>query len=57
MLLEKNNINNVEKLNSNYFKNSNKKKINVNYAKDNYDDAKDIYMDFKNNLMYNNLSN
>ena len=47
MLLEKNNLNQVEKLNSNYFKNSNKKEIDINYAKDTYNNAKDIYMDFK----------
>tara|TARA_Y100000816_G_scaffold285784_1_gene265918 strand:- start:163 stop:1128 length:966 start_codon:yes stop_codon:yes gene_type:complete len=50
MLLEKNNINNVGKLNSNYFKNSNKNKIDINYAKDTYDNAKDIYMNFKHKL-------
>ena len=50
MLLEKNNINNVGKLNSNYFKNSNKTKIDINYAKDTYDNAKDIYMSFKHKL-------
>jgi hypothetical protein len=57
MLLEKNNITQVEKLNSNYFKNSNKNEIDINYAKDTYDNAKDIYMNFKLKLMYNNLSN
>ena len=57
MLLEKINLNQVEKLNSNYFKNSNKNEIDINYAKDTYDNAKDIYMDFKHKLMYNNLSN
>ena len=57
MLLEKINLNQVEKLNSNYFKNSNKKEIDINYAKDTYDNAKDIYMDFKHKLMYNNSSN
>ena len=57
MLLGKINLNQVEKLNSNYFKNSNKKEIDINYAKDTYDNAKDIYMDFKHKLMYNNSSN
>ena len=47
MLLKKINLNQVEKINSNYFKNSNKKEININYTKDTYDNAKDIYMDFK----------
>ena len=57
MLLEKINFNQVENLNLNYFKNSNKKEIDIGYAKDVYDNAKDIYMDFKHKLMYNNLSN
>ena len=57
MLLEKINLNQVEKLNSNYFKNSNKKEIDIGYAKDAYDNAKDIYMDFKHKFMHNNSSN
>ena len=47
MLLEKINFNQVEKLNLNYFKNSNKKEIDIDYAKDNYENAKDIYIDIK----------
>ena len=46
MLLEKINLNQVEKLNPNYFKNSNKKEIDINYTKDTYNNAKDIYMNF-----------
>ena len=57
MLLEKINLNQVEKLNPNYFKNSNKKEIDINYTKDTYDNAKDIYIDFKHKFMYNNSSN
>jgi len=47
VLLEKINFNQVEKLNLNYFKNSNKKEIDIDYAKDNYENAKDIYIDIK----------
>ena len=57
MLLEKINFNQVENLNLNYFKNSNKKEIDIGYAKDAYDNAKDIYMDFKHKFMHNNSSN
>jgi hypothetical protein len=57
MLLEKINFNQVENLNLNYFKNSNKKEIDIGYAKDVYDNAKDIYMDFKHKFMHNNSSN
>ncbi len=53
MLLEKINLNRVEKLDLNYFKNSNKKEININYSKDTYDNAKDIYMDFKHKFILN----
>ena len=56
MLLEKINLNQVEKLNSNYFKNSNKKEIDIDYAKDIYENAKDIYTDFKYKFMHNNSS-
>ena len=49
MLLEKINFYQTEKLNLNYFKNSNKKEIDVDYAKDAYNNAKDIYIDFKHN--------
>ena len=53
MLLEKINLNPVEKLDLNYIKNSNKKEININNSKDNYDNAKDIYMDFKHKFILN----
>jgi hypothetical protein len=56
-LLEKINFNQVENLNLNYFKNSNKKEIDIGYAKDVYNIAKDIYMDFKHKFMHNNSSN
>jgi len=47
MLLEKINLNQVENLNLNYFKNSNKKEIGIDYVKDAYENAKDIYTDIK----------
>ena len=47
VLLEKINFNQVENLNLNYFKNSNKNEIDIDYAKDIYENAKDIYTDFK----------
>ena len=56
MLLEKINFNQVENLNLNYFKNSNKKEIDIGYAKDVYDNAKDIYTDIKHKFIYNNSS-
>ncbi len=57
MLLKKINLNQVEKLNLNYFKISNKKEIDINYSKSTYDYAKDIYNDFNHKLMHNNLIN
>ena len=57
MLQEKIHINQVEKTNLNYFKNANKKQIDINYTKDTYDHAKDIYMDFKNKQIYDNSFN
>ncbi len=56
VLLEKIYFNQVENLNLNYFKNSNKKEIDINYAKDIYENAKDIYTDFKYKFMHNNSS-
>lgn len=50
-LLKKINLNKVEKLNLNYFKNSNKKEINIDYSRDIYSNAKDIYLNFKNKLI------
>ena len=56
VLLEKIYFNQVENLNLNYFKNSNKKEIDIDYAKDIYENAKDIYTDFKYKFMHNNSS-
>ena len=56
VLLEKIYFNQVENLNLNYFKNSNKKEIDIDYAKDIYENAKDIYTDFKYKFMRNNSS-
>ena len=47
VLLEKIYLNQVESLNLNYFKNSNKKEIDIDYSKDIYENAKDIYANFK----------
>ena len=57
MLLEKINFNQVENSNLNYFKNSNKKEIDIDYAKDTYENAKDIYIDIKHKFIYSNSSN
>ena len=56
MLLEKINLNQVENFNLNYFKNSNKKEIDIDYAKNTYDNAKNLYIDFKHKFIYNNAS-
>ena len=56
VLLEKIYFNQVENLNLNYFKNSNKKEIDIDYVKDIYENAKDIYTDFKYKFMHNNSS-
>ena len=56
VLLEKIYFNQVENLNLNYFKNSNKTEIDIDYAKDIYENAKDIYIDFKYKFMHNNSS-
>jgi hypothetical protein len=47
LLLEKISLNQNEKLNLNYFKNSNKKEINITYSKDTYENAKNLYKKFK----------
>ena len=44
--LEKTCFKKTETLNLNYFKNSNKKEINIDYAKNIYEKAKDIYLNF-----------
>jgi hypothetical protein len=46
-LLEKINLDKVKNLNLSYFKNSNRKEININYDKNTYENAKNIYTDFK----------
>ena len=56
VLLEKIYFNQVENFNLNYFKNSNKKEIDIDCAKDIYENAKDIYTDFKYKFMHNNSS-
>ena len=56
VLLEKIYFSQVENLNLNYFKNSNKKEIDIDCAKDIYENAKDIYTDFKYKFMHNNSS-
>jgi len=53
MLLEKINLSDVKNLNFNYFKNSNKKKIDIDYAKNTYKNAQDIYNNFKLKFVYN----
>ena len=47
LLVEKIDLNQVQNLNLNYFKNFNKELIIINYAKDIYDYAKNIYAEFK----------
>ena len=54
VLLEKINLNKDENLNLNSFKNSNKKEIDINYAKSNYENAKNVYINFKHKFIYNN---
>lgn len=54
LLLEKIDLNQVESINLNYFKNSNKKVINVNYMENTYDRAKNIYVNFKHKSLFNN---
>jgi|694.fasta_scaffold87679_5 hypothetical protein len=57
LLFEKIDLSQVKNINLNHFKNSNRKEINVNYLKNTYDHAKNIYLNFKNQSMFNNLSN
>ena len=56
LLVEKIDLNQVQNLNLNYFKNFNKEEININYAKDIYDYAKNVYAEFKHKSIFNNLS-
>ncbi len=46
LFLEKTCLKKTETLNLNYFKNSNKKEIDIDYAKNIYEKAKDIYLNF-----------
>ena len=46
ILLEKVNLNKVESLDLKYFKNSNKKKIDINFDKFTYENAINIYRKF-----------
>ena len=55
MLLEKISLN-QENMNLNYFRNSNKKEIKINYDKDVYEKANDIYSNFKHRFNYNDFS-
>ena len=48
MILERINIVQIEKLDLNYFKNSNKENINIKYSNETYEIAKEIYLNFKN---------
>jgi len=45
--MEKISFNKDKKLNLNYFKNSNKKEINITYSKDTYENATNLYKKFK----------
>ena len=53
MLLEKVDLNNTKNLNLSYFKNSNNENLDVDYSKKTYEQAKEIYMTFKNKFSYN----
>ena len=53
-LLKKINLDQNANLNFNYFKNSNKKELNIDCEKNSYNNAKDIYIKFKNKFMFNN---
>ena len=48
MLLEKVDLNNTKNLNLSYFKNSNNENLDIDYSKKTYEQAKEIYMTFKN---------
>ena len=56
VLIKKINLNQVENLNLNYFKNSNQKDIDVKYEKSIYQKSKNLYKSFhnKNILIQNN---
>tara|TARA_B100001057_G_scaffold216924_1_gene217147 strand:- start:311 stop:673 length:363 start_codon:yes stop_codon:yes gene_type:complete len=50
-LLDKINFDKIENINLNYFKNSNKKEINVNFSNSVYENASRVYNDFKERLI------
>ena len=54
MVLKKLSLNDVNKSSLNFFKNSNKKKINIDFEKKNYDKAKDIYTNFRQKFISGN---
>ena len=47
-LLEKINFNEFENIDLNYFKNSNKQEINIDFSSSVYENAKNVYSNFKN---------
>ena len=49
-LLDKINLNKIENIDLNYFKNSNKKEIDKEYSIDIYKNASKVYNDFKDKL-------
>ena len=51
-LLKKINFNDVEKLDLNFFKNSNNKEIKINCKKNIYENVKNLYVDFKEKFKY-----
>ena len=51
LLLKKINFSEFENINLNYFKNSNKKEINVNFSNSVYENASRVYNDFKEKLI------
>ena len=51
LLLKKINLSEFENINLNYFKNSNKKEINVNFSNSLYENASRVYNDFKEKLI------
>ena len=52
MLLEKISLEKNENLNINYFRNSNNKKIDIHYNDNNYNNAKKLYKDLKQNIVF-----
>jgi len=53
ILLEKINFDKVENVDLNYFKNSNKKEINIDFSNSVYENANDVYNNFKNKFIFN----